>query len=270
MAQPERSYNKKRTRCQECNAIWRFAQGVALSLRCFWYGGPREIRGGCQCVYESRAKPGGANSYEKDLGFAPLDFLKRRLANQHGVAWLDLCCGTGRAVIEAAETWCGSGLDGSVRLAGVDLVPMFGSIRTGRDCMDLAAASVERWETTERFDLITCGHGLHYIGHKLGLIQKASGWLKDGGLMMMHVDYRNMRIRGRASSAGQIGKDLRRAGFRYVPWRHLLICNGRNRHPLLYRYLGADDRAGPNYTGQAAIESYYERTGSRPALYVRG
>ncbi|MDN3355634.1 hypothetical protein [Actinomadura sp. DC4] len=25
-----------------------------------------------------------------------------------------------------------------------------------------------------------------------------------------------------------------------------------------YRYLGADDRAGPNYTGQPAVASYYE------------
>ena len=27
---------------------------------------------------------------------------------------------------------------------------------------------------------------------------------------------------------------------------------------LPYRYLGADDRAGPNYTGQPAVDSYYE------------
>ena len=26
---------------------------------------------------------------------------------------------------------------------------------------------------------------------------------------------------------------------------------------LPYRYLGADDRAGPNYTGQPAVVSYY-------------
>ena len=26
-----------------------------------------------------------------------------------------------------------------------------------------------------------------------------------------------------------------------------------------YRYLGADDRAGPNYTGQPAVDSYSER-----------
>jgi len=25
-----------------------------------------------------------------------------------------------------------------------------------------------------------------------------------------------------------------------------------------YRYLGADDRAGPNYTGQPAVDAHYE------------
>ena len=30
---------------------------------------------------------------------------------------------------------------------------------------------------------------------------------------------------------------------------------------LPYRYLGADDQAGPNYTGQPAVDSYYEVIG---------
>jgi hypothetical protein len=28
---------------------------------------------------------------------------------------------------------------------------------------------------------------------------------------------------------------------------------------LNYQYLGADDAAGPNYTGQAAVNSHYDR-----------
>ncbi|HYZ86206.1 MAG TPA: methyltransferase domain-containing protein [Bryobacteraceae bacterium] len=166
----------------------------------------------------------GGNSHEKDLGFDALDFLKKRLETQHHAAWLDLCCGAGRALIPA---------------------------------------SVERWETTERFDLVTCVHGLHYIGDKLGLLQRASGWLKDGGLLIAHLDYRNLRIKDRTNSAAQMGKDLRRAGFRYTSGRHLLTCGSQTaRHLLPYRYLGADDHAGPNYTGQPAVDSYYERTRS--------
>jgi len=205
----------------------------------------------------------GANSYEKELGFALLDFLKKSLEKHHRVAWLDLCCGTGRALIQAAEVCRTASLDRRVELTGVDLVPMFDSIRPGLDDVHLVAASVERWETAERFDLVTCVHGLHYIGDKLGLVQRASGWLRDGGLLMVHLDYRNLRINGRTSSGAQIGKDLRRAGFRYVSGRRLLICSAQSpQHLLPYRYLGADDHAGPNYTGQAAVDSYYERTRS--------
>jgi SAM-dependent methyltransferase len=205
----------------------------------------------------------GANSYEKDLGFAPLDFLKKGLEKPHEAAWLDLCCGTGRALIQAAEVCRTASLDRRVRLTGVDLVPMFDSIPPGLDGVRLVAASVERWATEERFDLVTCVHGLHYIGDKLGLVQKASGWLRDGGLLLVHLDYRNLRINGRKSSGAQIGKDLRRAGFRYVPGRRLLIGSAQTPRNLLpYRYLGADDQAGPNYTGQAAVDSYYERARS--------
>ena len=203
----------------------------------------------------------GANSYEKELGFALLDFLKKGLEKHHKVAWLDLCCGTGRALIQAAEVCRTASLDRRVELTGVDLVPMFDSIRPGLDDVRLVAASVERWETAERFDLVTCVHGLHYIGDKLGLVQRASGWLRDGGLLMVHLDYRNLRINGRTSSGAQIGKDLRRAGFRYVSGRRLLICSAQSpQHLLPYRYLGADDHAGP--IGQAAVDSYYERTRS--------
>jgi SAM-dependent methyltransferase len=210
-------------------------------------------------VSESLRAP---NSYEKDLGFAPLDFLKERLATQHEAAWLDLCCGTGRALIQAAEVCRNMNLDHRVKLMGVDLIPMFDSIRPGLGSVRLLAASVEKWETAERFDLVTCVHGLHYIGDKLCLIQRAASWLKEGGLLAGHLDYRNLRINGRTSSGAQIGKDLRRAGFQYVSHRHLLICSAKTRHPLPYRYLGADDQTGPNYTGQPAVDSYYERTGS--------
>jgi hypothetical protein len=55
---------------------------------------------------------------------------------------------------------------------------------------------------------------------------------------MIHLDYRNLRIDGRKSSGAQIGKDLHRAGFRYVPGRRLLIGGAQTARNLLpYRYL---------------------------------
>lgn len=203
----------------------------------------------------------GANSYEKDLGFNPLDLLSKSLEKQDEAVWLDLCCGTGRALIQAAEACRAANLKHRVKLTGVDLVPMFETIPRDVDGVHLVAALAEKWETEERFDLVTCVHGLHYVGDKLGLLQRASGWLREGGLLMAHLDYRNLRIDGRTSPGAQIGKDLRRAGFRYVSGRHLLICGAQTRRqPLPYRYLGADDQAGPNYTGQAAVNSHYETT----------
>jgi SAM-dependent methyltransferase len=205
----------------------------------------------------------GPNSYEKDLGLNPLEFLKTQLEKQEEAAWLDLCCGTGRALIQAAEDCRAAGLDQKLKFTGVDLVPLFDAMGPALYGIRLVAASLEKWDTAERFDLITCVHGLHYIGDKLGLLQKASGWLKPGGRLMAHLDYRNLRIKGRESAGAQIGKDLRRAGFEYVAGRHLVTRAARATRRLLpYRYLGSDDQAGPNYTGQPAVDSYYERVSS--------
>src|SRR5579863_4801671 len=42
----------------------------------------------------------GSNGYDRELGFNPLDFLRGRAAQGRETAWLDLCCGTGRALIQ--------------------------------------------------------------------------------------------------------------------------------------------------------------------------
>jgi hypothetical protein len=63
----------------------------------------------------------GPNSYTKELGFAPLDLLRGRT----DPAWLDLCCGSGRALLDAARRWADAGDPVGVRLVGVDLVDYF-------------------------------------------------------------------------------------------------------------------------------------------------
>ena len=40
----------------------------------------------------------GRNGYDRDLRMSPLSFLQERLAAGRPARWLDLCCGTGRAV----------------------------------------------------------------------------------------------------------------------------------------------------------------------------
>ena len=66
----------------------------------------------------------GSNGYGPELGLEPLDFLKGRAASGRTAAWLDLCCGTARALIRAATLMHAEGLAPQVEIVGVDLVGM--------------------------------------------------------------------------------------------------------------------------------------------------
>ena len=44
----------------------------------------------------------GVHSYARELGLDPLGVLRAAIAGGGTGAWLDLCCGTGRALIRAA------------------------------------------------------------------------------------------------------------------------------------------------------------------------
>lgn len=45
-----------------------------------------------------------------------------------------------------------------------------------------------------------------------------------------------------------------------MKWQAVQVtCTGRRDVSLGYTYLGADDNAGPNYTNQPAVNSYYQR-----------
>ena len=65
----------------------------------------------------------GSNGYDRELCFDPIVFLKGRLAPGRPAAWLDLCCGSGKALIEAATIVHAEGLN--IQVVGVDLVGMF-------------------------------------------------------------------------------------------------------------------------------------------------
>jgi SAM-dependent methyltransferase len=202
----------------------------------------------------------GKNSYARELSFDPLDFLKSRLENQGQAAWLDLCCGRGRALIEAAEQLAPYSSNSSLQLFGVDLVAIFDSYSPALSFIRLQESSVSSWRPDCSFDLITCVHGLHYVGDKLKLIQNAVSWLKDDGVFLANLDPDNLKFPNGASFRNKLIRDLRKIGVEYQARKHLLVCEGRKDFTLNYRYLGADDAAGPNYTGQAAVNSHYEKT----------
>ncbi len=223
----------------------------------------------------------GPNSYTRELGFNPLEFLKVRLARtatQPGdaegsppvIRWLDVCCGSGRALLEAIERLRLAGLEGRVLLQGIDLMPMFLSVPAEKPGVRLVAASLAEWEpegsapgdregaSGPGYDLITCVHGLHYLGDKLDLLRRAFSWLAPDGLFVGHLDLENIRREDGSSAAREVRQMFRSAGVTYDARRHLLRCEGPRRMEQPHRFLGADDRAGPNYTGQEAVNSYYD------------
>jgi trans-aconitate methyltransferase len=178
----------------------------------------------------------GVNSYARVLGFDPVE--------RAGNGWLDLCCGSGRALIQAAAR-----VD-PAKLAGVDLVDAFAPAPPG---LTLVAAPIETWTPQRAFDLITCVHGLHYVGDKLAVLTRVLKWLTPAGTFVADLDLASIRPGGRRLAAL-----LRAAGVEYDGRRKRITCAGPRELDLPVRYLGADDRAGPNYTGQPAVNSHYE------------
>lgn len=176
------------------------------------------------------------DSYSRELRFP----LNRELSG----SWLDLCCGEARALAQAARRFP------DVRLVGVDLVDFFGPLPAS---VERVVSSVTDYRTDQLFDLITCVHGLHYVGDKLGLLQRACTWLKPQGVLLAHLDLDNLRVNGRRPGP----KWLCDHGLEYHRRFRLLTCRGARHLDFACAYQGADDASGPNFTGQAAVTSHY-------------
>ncbi|MFJ8107472.1 methyltransferase domain-containing protein [Streptomyces sp. NPDC096132] len=190
----------------------------------------------------------GVNSYARELGLDPLTWLSARPG---APSWLDLCSGEGRALREAAPALPADAVLTAVDLVG-PLVPL-----PAPPALEEVVASVSVWEPTRRYDLITCVHGLHYVGDQLGLLARAASWLAEDGLLLAHFDPDSIR-RADGSAAGRAAvAALRAAGFTYDARRHLLTLHGGRTIDLPFTYVGADPIAGPNYTGQPAVGSHY-------------
>jgi SAM-dependent methyltransferase len=208
----------------------------------------------------------GVNGYGRELGFDVLEFLRRRLAANGRVAWLDLCCGEGRAVIEGAAVLAGGD---PVTVIGVDLVDAFAVSGRLPHGLELVTASVVRWEPVagQLFDLVTCVHGLHYVGDKLGLLARVAAWTAPDGVFAASFDPAAIRHDGSGASgrpaSRRVLRTLRDAGAAYDPRRHLLSWRGPVALDFGARYTGADAAAGPGYTGMDSVDSAYLWDGRR-------
>jgi SAM-dependent methyltransferase len=197
----------------------------------------------------------GTNGYDVEVGLHPLNFLGDKVANNGKARWLDLCCGTGKALVQAATIVERDGLP--IEIVGVDLVGMF--MPHSSRHLALIEASLSIWKPAGAYDLITCIHGLHYIGDKLGLIARACSWLNHDGLFVANLDIGNLRLNPSGSPSRVFAKELRQAGVEYLPSKRLLRCKGHRTLSLPFAYVEADDEAGPNYTKQPVVNSHYER-----------
>ncbi len=73
------------------------------------------------CCMNRKRDLTGTNGYDIEIGFQPVRFLSDKVAANGKARWLDLCCGTGKALIQAAKV---TELD-PIEIVGVDLVGMF-------------------------------------------------------------------------------------------------------------------------------------------------
>ncbi len=197
----------------------------------------------------------GSNGYERDLRCDVAEFLGQRSSQRH-TAWADLCCGSGRALIEAAAEFAAAGNADNIRIEGVDLVALFAP-NPYQQVLTLREASIEAWKPTGPYSLITCVHGLHYVGDKLAAIAKAAASLEATGMFVANLDLTNFKTGGGQPAGRMIASRLRKHGFAYDVRHRIVSCIGQRTASFGLQYLGADDGVGPNYTGQPAVASYY-------------
>jgi SAM-dependent methyltransferase len=197
----------------------------------------------------------GSNSYERELGINILSFLHAS-SPAVPVYWIDLCCGTGRALIEAATELGRSGKTRHSRMEGIDLAGLFNP-NPFPGMLTLREQALDAWEPTGPYGLVTCVHGLHYIGDKLAAIRRAVARLVPDGLFVANLDLANFRYAdGRPAGRG-VASRLRHNRLEYDARRRLVRCRRPREVDFGLLYVGADDRVGPNYTGQPAVDSYY-------------
>jgi SAM-dependent methyltransferase len=199
----------------------------------------------------------GRDGYASVLGVDLRETLVRRLAEPGSVVrWLDLCCGRGNALLETVSLLRARGLADRLRVTGVDLVPHFADAPPPE--VRFVVAPVTEWRPEDRFDLITCVHGLHYVGDKLGVLAATASWLTPDGELTANFDATSVRSADGAPLGRRLTKALRETGFDYNGRTRRIRRHGHADVRLPFHYLGADDEAGPNYTGQPAVHSHYD------------
>jgi len=199
----------------------------------------------------------GINSYEKEFKFKPEAFLVNHIDKFGQVKWLDICCGQGKALIQVATYLSNKNLQHKAALKGIDLVDSFLPILPSVTCLQFEVKSAVEWASGEAYDLITCVHGLHYIGDKLKVLKTAMASLTSNGLFIANLDLKNIMI-GNGDAQNHMKSIFKNNTVQYNARTRIIQCNGPRSIDFGVQYKGASDQAGPNYTGQEAVNSFYD------------
>lgn len=78
-------------------------------------------------------------------------------------------------------------------------------------------------------------------------------------MLLAHLDLANVQLEDGKRAARRVLAAFRRAGLAYDTRRKIIRADGPSELSISLEYLGADDSAGPNFTGQPAVNSIYRR-----------
>ncbi|MBC7863719.1 MAG: methyltransferase domain-containing protein [Bacteroidia bacterium] len=199
----------------------------------------------------------GINSYEKEFKFKPEKFLTDHINKYGKVKWLDLCCGQGKALVQCAEFLEKNNFQNKAQLKGIDLIDYFIPVPTKINCLEFEVASLINWTPKEKYDLITCVHGIHYLGDKLLVLSKIFGAISKEGCFIGNFDLKSIVISVDPKNE-KLKNIFKVNGINYNGRTKIISCKGTKKINFGLKYLGADENAGPNYTGQEAVNSHYE------------
>lgn len=200
----------------------------------------------------------GINSYEEDLQYDIVAFLEAKFIQvNRPIRWLDVCCGEGRALLQASQLFATFIEEERLKITGLDLVNYFHPKLQQVEGVDLYVSPINTWQTSHSFDLITVVHGFHYIGDKLATFCKLGLLMEEKGLLLANFDTESIAIKNIGQSHFDLKKALKLQGIYYDNQNKILRCEGSKNlnFPLLYQ--GGDDTNYTTYTGMKGVKSYY-------------
>jgi trans-aconitate methyltransferase len=101
-----------------------------------------------------------------------------------------------------------------IKLKGIDLVDTFLVVDKHITCVEFESESLIDWKPDQTYDLITCVHGLHYLGDKLKVIEASIKALNQYGLFVANLDLTNIVIQG-TNTSSYLKNSFKRYGVAY-------------------------------------------------------